>query len=157
MSYPPGLHIVWILRLLPTLPHRYWTNKSKSDILLDQYNARAPHTKAYLQNAYYSVTHNFSPILWVPVNIQCLSMALNMWCDQAKLSLKSVKFNVHFCCTHHLQSYLFQQTPLKLVNWLQRNRPIKDNKNQKKTRNYLLRYIIGCIKTSKVFLTLQKD
>ena len=41
----------------------------------------------------------------------------------SKMSQKLVKFNFDFSdwlyCIHHLQSYILQQTPLKLVNWFQ--------------------------------------
>ena len=53
-----------------------------------------------------------------------------------KMSQLLVKLNFHFLteCIHHLQSYLLQQTLLKLVNWFQRYGQVEGLQKQQKTR-----------------------
>ena len=36
---------------------------------------------------------------------------------------------------HHFHSYILQKTQLKLVNWFQRYEPLKDAKNNRKTKD----------------------
>ena len=54
-------------------------------------------------------------------------------CDQAKWVWSRSNSILIFLvdCIHPLQSYLLQQTPLKLVNWFQRYRQLQDCKNNR--------------------------
>ena len=69
----------------------------------------------------------------------------NMLCDQPKWvwSRSNSIFIFLIDCIDHLQSYLVQQTPLKLVNWFQKYWQLKGSKNNREQRNYLLRLAIS--------------
>ena len=64
-------------------------------------------------------------------------------CDAIKqMSMKSVKCNLEFSdCIHHLQNCLSQQTPLKLVNWLQQVQAVQWLQINGNQRNNLLLYL----------------
>ena len=77
-----------------------------------------------------------------------------MWCNQVKQVwiLSNSIFILLIDCMHHLQSYLLQQTPLKLVNWFHRYRQLKGCKNNRKQRNYLLYLKISICKFHLILL-----
>ena len=41
-----------------------------------------------------------------------------------------------FNCMRHFYSYIFQETPLKLVNWFQRYEQLKNAKNNRKQKTF---------------------
>ena len=56
-------------------------------------------------------------------------------CDVIKQNESDSIFVFLIDCMYHLQSYLLEQTLLKLVNWFQRYRQLKDlKKKQNKTK-----------------------
>ena len=68
----------------------------------------------------------------------CHSWHLYMWCDQTKSVWSRSNSVLIFLtnCMHHFNSYIYQKTPLKLVNWFQRYEKLKDAKNNRKQKTF---------------------
>ena len=69
---------------------------------------------------------------------------VHMWCNQTKWvwsqsnSIFILLIDWLIDCTHHLQSYILQHIPLKLLNWFQRYGHLKGCKNNRKQTNCVL-------------------
>ena len=87
----------------------------------------------------------------------CVSGAETI-CDQTKWVWSQSKpiFICLIVCIHHLQSYLLQQTPLKLANWFQRYMQLKGCKTkqnktkQKQTKKQIISFIWLCLTFCKI-------